>query len=146
MNQANDEKVNLLLKDCDKFGAVDEQTIKMAEQELEVIFPYQYREFLANFGAVVGYGFEIYGLPHQEASQCPYWQNVVTIAKKLRKNNQIGAENKMFIPISHDGMDAYYFINTECFNKAEIWSIDYLREYIVSFDLYDFIEMLTCKG
>ena len=53
MNQANDEKVNLLLKDCDKFGAVDEQTIKMAEQELEVIFPYQYREFLANFGAVV---------------------------------------------------------------------------------------------
>ena len=68
MNQANDEKVNLLLKDCDKFGAVDEQTIKMAEQELEVIFPYQYREFLANFGAVVGYGFEIYGLPHQEAS------------------------------------------------------------------------------
>lgn len=41
MNQANDEKVNLLLKDCDKFGAVDEQTIKMAEQELEVIFPYQ---------------------------------------------------------------------------------------------------------
>ena len=77
MNQANDEKVNLLLKDCDKFGAVDEQTIKMAEQELEVIFPYQYREFLANFGAVVGYGFEIYGLPHQEASQCPYWQNVL---------------------------------------------------------------------
>ena len=142
MNETNYEKINFLLRGCDKFGAVDERTIRGAEQELKIIFPYQYREFLAQFGAVVGYGFEIYGLPNQDVSQCPYWQNIVTVTKKLRENNQIGSENHMFIPISHDGMDTNYFMNTEDFNKTEIWSISYSNRYIISFDLYDFIEIL----
>ena len=50
--------------------------------------------------------------PAQDEANPPFWQNVVTVTQQLQPYNQIGAENKQFIPISSDGMDMNYFMDT----------------------------------
>lgn len=133
------QRLEEVLNQYDKYGHIEQSVIDFAEKELGVIFPYQYRDFLSKFGAIVGEGCEIYGLPTENVDECPYWQNVVTVTKRLRKLQQIGTENHFFIPISSNGENIYYFINTEYFNVTEIWAISNEEKSIVSNNLYEFI-------
>lgn len=138
-------KIELILNESDKFGFVSQDKINCAEKELGVIFPYQYRDFLSKYGAVIGKNYEIYGLPEQNNDECPYWQNIVHVTKKMRELKHIGTENHYFIPISSDGLDTYFFLNTQETDKTEIWLINSLTKHIISTDLYDFIEKMEAN-
>ncbi|UOO82749.1 SMI1/KNR4 family protein [Uruburuella testudinis] len=123
----------------EKFGAVSEDTVMSAENELGVSFPEEYKQFLYNFGALIGNGIEIYGLPIHTNDTPPLWQNVVTVTKRLREYHQVGTEDSKFIPISSDGMDMNYFMNTNKHPYMEIWAIGHETKIKIASNLNDFI-------
>lgn len=115
------KKFEIIVQEGEIFGEVSEEDIVHAEKRLNVSFPEEYRAFLLKYGALLGNGFEIYGLPQSSGEDEPaLWQNVVTVTEALRACQQIGSENHHMIPISSDGMATYYFLKTNIPN-TEIW-------------------------
>lgn len=130
---------------CNKseaYGKISEQYIDYAEKELGVSFPKEYRNFLLEFGAVLGDGFEIYGLvPELNQDEPPIWQNVVAVTHHIRSFNQVGTEDRHMIPISSDGMDTYYFINSKS-SDTEIWAVNYEEKKLIASNLLEFVKFL----
>ena len=104
-------------------GPVPDDAICRAEAELGVVFPDEYREFLGIFGAAVGNGIEIYGLPPNDPDAAPTWQSVVTVTRRLREQRQAGTENQQHIAISDDGMGTYFFLDTAASPRTRIRAI-----------------------
>jgi hypothetical protein len=92
---------------CFNSGPVAESTIANAESELGLRFPPSYRVYLAKFGASLGPGYEIYGLPPlTDPNRPPQWNDVVRSTLALRPNSlPINS-----VAISHDGMELGYFL------------------------------------
>jgi len=100
-------KLEAVLGSCFNSGPVLEATIASAEVELGLLFPPSYRLFLSRFGASLGNGIEIYGLPpFTDSDQPPQWSDVITATVRLRPNSL--PENS--VEISHDGMEHGYFL------------------------------------
>ena len=119
-------------------GAASAVNIAKAEAELGVLFPAQYKEFLAEFGAVLVESLEIYGLVDPVINDPPMWVDVVDVTKKLREWEQAGTERKHLLPISDDGTGVYFFLNTAHFNNSEIWGIGPGIDEVVANCLYQF--------
>lgn len=131
-----------ICKKSEVYGAIPVRCIEQAEEELDVSFPKEYRNFLLEFGAVLGDGFEIYGLvPDKNPNEPLIWQNVITVTKEVRLFKQPGSEDINMIPISSDGMDTYYFINGKNPN-TEIWAINHSEKKMIVSNLLDFIKFL----
>ena len=135
----NKESLKLLISQCTVLGPVSKKIVAAAENELQVSFPEEYKQFLYEFGALMGNGIEIYGLPAQDEANPPFWQNVVTVTQQLQSYNQIGAENKKFIPISSDGMDMNYFMDTTKSPELHIWAIGHDSKLLIASNLYEFM-------
>jgi hypothetical protein len=117
-------------------GHAEEADIETAEEQLGLMFPDDYREFLEKFGALVGSGIEIYGIIDRESQNL--WQSVVDVNLKLRKIKQIGSERKRFFAISDDGMSLYFFIDANASPKTSIWAIGPHIEREISNDIAEF--------
>lgn len=133
-----------VLAESHVFGQVDEQSIENAEQVLQITFPNQYKYLLKNFGAIINDACEIYGLPIAQENECPLWQNVIEVNQGLRKRQQIGTENHHFIAISDDGMDTYYFLDTQNVHNAPIWAINHHERKCVAKNLLEWIMQMKC--
>ena len=59
----NKESLKLLISQCTVLGPVSKKIVATAENELQVSFPEENKQFLYEFGALMGNGIEIYGLP-----------------------------------------------------------------------------------
>src|SRR5436190_808522 len=100
-------RLDAALGSCFNSGPVAESIIASAESELGLLFPPSYRTFLARFGATLGTGYEIYGLPPPSGpGQPPQWSDVVKATLRYRPN----ALPENAIAISHDGMELGYFL------------------------------------
>lgn len=98
-------------KEC--FGAVTEDRIAAAEAELEVSFPRSYRLFLSRYGAAVGDGFEVAGLPNTRATdpEPPFWENVIDRTLRLRRVSR-GHIPMDYVPLASDGTDYMFYLAT----------------------------------
>ena len=123
-------------------GPVSNEVIDQAQERLGVKFPVEYRDFLAEFGALIFDGGEIYGLPHTDKNAPSIWQNVISVTQQLQSWGQVGIERPGFIPITDDGTGVYYFLDTKAAPQSKIWAIgqsvnkevsDSFSKFIVSF-------------
>jgi cell wall assembly regulator SMI1 len=97
-------------------GGASQEEIKKAEQELGVVFPEPYRQFLAKYGAGYGNGFELAGIfEHPNKDEPPGWISVVLKAKRFRKALR-GRSPDHLIPFSSDGHDTTFYIDTRSAN------------------------------
>ena len=119
-------------------GPVSDAEMTAAEDVLGVVFPTQYRDFLAEFGAVLVKGLEIYGLVDAAKNDPPLWNDVVDVTGQLRDWGQVGTERNCFLPISDDGTGVYFYLDTERSDLAEIWAIGPGIKRIVAGDLHQF--------
>ncbi len=119
-------------------GACSPADIKRAELALGVSITGEYKEFLLNHGALIANGKSIYGLFDLSSNDPPLWDDLIDVNIMLRKNNQIGSENRNFIAISDDGQGTYYFLDTKSSN-TNIHAIGPDVNKIVSTSLDDFI-------
>ena len=131
---------------CRNSGPASEAVISSAEDELALLFPPSYRLFLARFGASLGDGFELYGLPPPSDPETPpEWPNVVQSTILLRPDSL--PENS--IEISHDGMDHGYFLQCSRsdpkFEGPVIeWGPDHDGGKIVADSFLEFVEGHLC--
>ncbi len=92
-------------------GSVSELVIATAESRLAVSFPKPYRNFLANYGAVMGSGFDIAGLFETSSDEPPLWRDVVQETERIR-----AAMNGNFpthlVPVCSDGCSTTYCIES----------------------------------
>lgn len=101
------EKLNETFGNMFNSGPVAENVITSAESELGLLFPPSYRLYLARFGASLGLGVEIFGLPAKTApDQTPQWADVVKATLRLRPKSL----PKNSISISHDGVELGFFL------------------------------------
>lgn len=103
-----DARLETALQGCDLSGPVSAANIEAAENALSLLFPPSYRRFLAQYGAVLGNGFWIAGLPEPiDPDTAPLWSNVVQDTMKYRPESL----PKDSIAISHDGSEFGYFLH-----------------------------------
>ena len=137
------EEFRKICEQSETLGNISGEYLEYSEKELGVSFPKEYRDFLLEFGALLGNGFEIYGLiPEENQDECPLWQNVVTVTKPMRSSKQAGTDNTNMIPISSDGMETNYFINSGR-SDTEIWAITYEEKKLVASSLLEFVKIFT---
>jgi hypothetical protein len=120
-------------------GPASEQAIGQAQNELKVVFPQEYKEFLERYGAVLIPGAEIFGLPDTSKNSPPLWNDVISVTLNLREQRQYGSENVSFIPIAEDGTGVYFFLNTHASPRTEILAIGLGVNKLVSSSLYEFV-------
>jgi len=100
-------KLDAAFGPCFNSGPVAEATIASAESDLGLRFPPSYRTYLARFGATLGNGVEIFGLPQpSDPNQPPQWSHVVKSTVGYRPS----ALPENSVAISHDGMELGYFL------------------------------------
>ena len=101
-------------------GPVSPLMIANAQEALGVAFPTEYTEFLREFGSVLFDGCELYGMSVQNEDGPPLWQDVVVATKDFREQKGLTCNDQYLIPISDDGMDCTFFLNTMKSPKTEI--------------------------
>lgn len=109
---ANLEDIGRLLEAATIAGPADEEMIHLAEAKLGVEFPRSYREFLSQYGAALCPGFSIAGLfqSHNDVEP-PLWPDIVTSTLQMRRASH-GMLPQGYIPISDDGGDYTFYLNT----------------------------------
>jgi hypothetical protein len=118
------EGFDLLCKEGDVSGSVDDEAIAQAEAALGVRFPAEYCELLRQYGAIVAPGLDVYGLiPKSTKNDPPIWHDVVTVTNELRGWHQVGTEKKEFIPISGDGTGVYFYLDTSEAPRTKICAV-----------------------
>lgn len=143
MERARDS-FDLLCKEGDVSGPVGDDSIAQAEAILGVKFPAEYCELLRHYGAVSAPGVEVYGLLDRAVDGSPpMWQDVVSVTKKLREWNQIGAEKKEFLPFSDDGTGVYFFFDTSKAPETSIFAAGPGVEKKFDIDLFSFLVNLS---
>jgi len=137
-------RLDAVLGPCFNSGPAPGTAIAAAEAELGLLFPPSYRIFLSRFGASLGEGFEVHGLPPPlEPGEPPQWSNVVESTIPLRPDCL--PDNT--VEVSHDGMDHGYFL--ECsqsdsrFEGPVIeWGPDHDGGKVIVSSFVDFVEGL----
>jgi len=100
-------KLDAAFGSCFNSGPVAEATIASAETDLGLLFPPSYRTYLARYGATLGQGYELFGLPQPaDPNQPPQWSHVVKATFAYRPN----ALPENSVAISHNGMEFGYFL------------------------------------
>jgi hypothetical protein len=108
------EDVDKLLSGATVAGPADTETIRSAEAKLGVSFPPSYRAFLARYGAAIGKGTEIAGLfRNDKPDEPPLWSDVVSSTLGTRRASR-GYIPKEYVPISSDGGDYTFYLDTGC--------------------------------
>jgi len=111
----------------------------MAEAQLGVVLPHEYREFVQNFGAGLLPGVEIFGLPDPVRNNPPIFTDVIALTKRLRQRNQAGAERPDLLPISEDGTGIYFFISGCNGGSTEVIAIGPGVEQVIAPSFQSFV-------
>ena len=131
-----------LCAEAETSGPVPEPNIAAAEAALGLSFPPDYRAILARYGAILGEGLEVFGLPCADPDAPPLWQDVVEETRALRALGQAGTERPGLLPISDDGTGVYFFLDTEAETgdgTARILAIGQGWERVYTQPLHDFL-------
>jgi len=80
--------------------------IKAAEIRLGLVFPPSYRMYLSYFGASIGSGFVVYGLPPETGDQ-PLWVDAVS---QTLKDRSIASIPCQYLAVSDDGGDYRFYL------------------------------------
>lgn len=100
-------------------GGATVEVISKAEQELGVIFPLSYRQFLGSYGAAMGVGFEIAGVFSPDDEEPPMWKNIVTVTKQMRR--MAGPSfSKSLLPISSDGASLFFYLDASTEEQSPV--------------------------
>jgi hypothetical protein len=135
-------KLDAAFGSCFNSGPVAESTIASAEAELGLCFPPSYRIYLARYGATLGQGFEVFGLPHcSDPNQPPQWSHVVKSTLVYRPD----ALPENSVAISHDGMEFGYFLvcsktDAEIEGSVVKWGPAHDGGQIIADSFIDFVE------
>ncbi|WP_081910490.1 SMI1/KNR4 family protein [Thermopetrobacter sp. TC1] len=94
----------------DVAGPASEDKILVAERELGVKFPSEYREFLKKYGAIAVAPYQIAGIFDWDETEPSLWDHVVYFTK--RKRHTLGEYlPKNLIYLSHDGMETTFYLD-----------------------------------
>jgi len=99
-----------ILGDATVAGPASEEEVLHAERQLSLRFPDSYRQFLKEYGAALGDGFEISGLFTGDGTGPPLWRDIVVECKRFRNAVQ-GTLPDSYLPISDDGCGVTYYID-----------------------------------
>jgi len=102
-----------ILESADTAGPVSEERVRAGEESLGILFPKAYREFLLTYGAVMGFGWEIYGIDHARTSEeePPQYGDVIQIAKSERTGYHGQFHPSHIIQIAHDGAELGFYLD-----------------------------------
>jgi hypothetical protein len=123
-------------------GPSSEEEISNAEREICVTFPPEYREFLAKYGAALGFGYEIAGLTHQDLDQPPLWNHVVRLTRSLRDCQGKVGDYDDLVAISGDGMDTTFYLRTKGSAAGKVLALGPGVEKEIAGSLSEFITRL----
>src|SRR6187402_1158578 len=102
-----DNEYRKVLKAMTTAGGISQEKVEAAERDLGVRFPAPYVEFLTQYGAAFGKGFELAGLfDESNEERPPMWSSVVLATKQLRRVPGSLAWSLIFI--SDDGQDVKF--------------------------------------
>lgn len=107
------ERLAIALAGGESFGPVGEERICAAERILGVKFPVSYRTFLEVFGASVGPGYRLAGLPDAPPpKETPFWIDVVIT--NMRTRRIFGTEHipSTLVGFADDGCDDTFYLDT----------------------------------
>lgn len=124
-------------------GPVHEERIRSAEAALGVHFPKSYKAFLAQYGAAGCSGFDIAGIfQNDNPDEPPQWSDVVTTTILLRQASR-GLIPHAYIPISDDGTDYTFYLDTSRLSSENECPVVVLGpgadDVIVAEDFVDFV-------
>jgi hypothetical protein len=102
------QRFDIALREYEVSGPASPERIDAAQKTLGLLFPPSYRLFLSRYGAALGHGFEIAGLPEEPANpdEPPFYLDVVRETVRYRPH----ALPQDSIFISHDGVEHGYFL------------------------------------
>lgn len=100
------------IDEADFVGAINAESIKLSEEELDVKFPQSYKEFLKKYGCGDIFSIEFFGIVSDDEIDAEGIPNVVWLTKDLRKDGL----SKGYIPVSETGDGLYYVLDT---NKVD---------------------------
>jgi hypothetical protein len=92
-------------------GPIPEPYILSAEKQLGVVFPDDYRAFIAEHGAFLGNGLELYGLSLCQDGEMPFFSSVIQQTELLTMSPSTGVD-RTYIAISSNGMGVDFLIDT----------------------------------
>lgn len=143
-----DTFLDVAFRECKVSGPVPLHDIDAAQETLGVVFPPSYRRFLERYGAVLGRGFEIAGLPSEshELDDGPLWSSVVRDTLMYWPDSM----PKNSIAISHDGSDFGYFLHCstsdpEYEGPVIEWGPAHVDGKEFSSDFLLFVDALRCR-
>ena len=94
-------------------GGVTKDEIEAVEKELGVVFPPPYHQFLSQYGACMGTGFDLAGIFKDSSKEKPpMWRSVRLMTNQLRRVSR-GALPEHLIPVSDDGQGTTFYIDTK---------------------------------
>ncbi|MDO6592157.1 MULTISPECIES: SMI1/KNR4 family protein [Rhodobacterales] len=93
-------------------GPVQEHLILAAEQKLGVAFPEEYRKFIASHGAMLGNGYELFGLTPDADDKTGFFRDIVRETMQSPANASASSSPR-YIAISADGMGTDFLIDTQ---------------------------------
>lgn len=128
-----------ILQELTVSGPSTDEEIRDAERELGVIFPPEYREFLARYGAALMSGYDIAGLSHEDPNTSPMFDDVVRMTRTLRDRHGKVAGLDNVIPISGDGMDVLFYLETKGEDSGKILALGPSVEKHVANSFSEFI-------
>lgn len=111
-------------------GAVDLKKINQIEKELGICIIYEYKQFLNQFGMIMGYGITILG--------CGKGGQPPVVTQTLRYRN-LGLEKKYFVICSAD--EWIYCLNSET-NEVSSWDAIVQCHKIESASFSEFLLMI----
>jgi hypothetical protein len=137
------------LRGTNVHGPVPEAAIADAEKSLGASFPPSLRAFLARFGAALGQGFEVAGLPASDRvspSEPTLWANLVKQTLQAR-SNKLGALPDNYLLLGNDGMDTRYLLvfgESDETGECPVVALGPGRNYVrVADSFIEFVERLS---
>lgn len=107
------ERVRAILESAQTAGPVSEERIREGEESLGIRFPESYRQFLLEYGAAMGPGWELHGIDPTRTSEDepPTFEDVVKKAVRDRSGYHGRFHPNHLIEIAHDGMELGFYLD-----------------------------------
>lgn len=136
---------NMIITTFEVAGPVDDKIIDSAELLLKVKFPQEYRDFLRDYGAAMGAGFDIAGLAEEVTDEPPLWDDVVEFTRNMRDAvGKVGSYSDL-VALSNDGMDITFYLRTDDTHCGEVLALGPGVETLVAKSFNEFLNKLS-KG
>lgn len=140
---SNTPDIKMIIAKLEVAGPVDDKHVDSAERHLGVKFPPDYRNFLRNYGAAMGVGFDVAGIAEEIPGEPPLWVDVVEFTISMRgKEGKIGSYSDL-VALSSDGMDITFYLRTDDIHAGEVLALGPGVEEVVARSFNEFLHKIS---